>query len=127
MRWYFRFQLSLRDIEELLLQRGLTVTYETIRCWCNKFDEGFAHRVKAARQGGRQALLQACAAIEPGARSDFESASKVNAGDAVNAVSECLYFRSDSPCFMVASCLAPSNSSAEPSYRVTVVANSLFR
>src|ERR1700674_3495434 len=50
VRWYFRFQLSLRDIEELLFERGVTVTYETIRCWCNKFGKGFAHRVKAARR-----------------------------------------------------------------------------
>src|ERR1700692_1233814 len=50
VRWYFRFQLSLRDIEELLFERGVTVTYETIRCWCDKFGKGFAHRVKAARR-----------------------------------------------------------------------------
>jgi putative transposase len=29
----------LRDIEELLFERGVTVTYETIRCWCDKFGE----------------------------------------------------------------------------------------
>ena len=40
VRWYFRFQLSLRDIEELLLERGVVVTYETIRCWCDKFGVG---------------------------------------------------------------------------------------
>jgi hypothetical protein len=28
VRWYFRFSLSLRDIEELLLDRGAVVTYE---------------------------------------------------------------------------------------------------
>src|SRR6202051_3246241 len=50
VRWYFRFQLSLRDIEELLFERGVTVTSETIRCWCDKFGKGFAHRVKAARR-----------------------------------------------------------------------------
>ncbi len=50
VRWYFRFQLSLRDIEELLFERGVIVTYETIRCWCDKFGKGFAHRVKAARR-----------------------------------------------------------------------------
>src|ERR1700730_6642734 len=50
VRWYFRFQLSLRDIEELLLERGVVVTYETIRCWCDKFGVSFAHRVKAARR-----------------------------------------------------------------------------
>jgi putative transposase len=50
VRRYFRFQLSLRDIEELLFERGVTVTYETIRCWCDKFGAGFARRVKAARR-----------------------------------------------------------------------------
>ncbi|MFC7518092.1 IS6 family transposase, partial [Herbaspirillum sp. GCM10030257] len=35
VRWYFRFQLSLRDIEELLLERGVIVSYETIRRWCD--------------------------------------------------------------------------------------------
>jgi len=49
VRWYFRFNLSLRDIEELLLERGVVVTYETIRCWCDKFGKRLANRVKAAR------------------------------------------------------------------------------
>src|SRR5258706_7042668 len=48
--WYFRFQLSLRDIEELLFERGVTVSYETIRRWCEKFGAGFAHRVKAVHR-----------------------------------------------------------------------------
>jgi hypothetical protein len=59
VRWYFRFQLSLRDIEELLFERDVTVTYETIRYWCDKFGKGFAHRVKAARRNG-WALLMGC-------------------------------------------------------------------
>jgi len=46
-RWYFRFQLSLRDIEEPLFERGVIVSYETIRRWRDKFRAGFAHRVKA--------------------------------------------------------------------------------
>ncbi|TDY21369.1 putative transposase [Paraburkholderia sp. BL6665CI2N2] len=50
VRWYFRFQLSLRDIEELLFERGVVVSYETIRRWCDKFGVGFAHRVKVARR-----------------------------------------------------------------------------
>jgi putative transposase len=50
VRWYYRFNRSLRDIEELLLERGVTVSYETIRRWCEKFGAGFAHRVKAARR-----------------------------------------------------------------------------
>ena len=31
---YHRFCLSFRDAEDLLAQRGVTVTYETIRHWC---------------------------------------------------------------------------------------------
>lgn len=50
VRWYFRFQLSLRDIEELLFERGVIVSHESIRRWVDKFDAGFAHRVKAARR-----------------------------------------------------------------------------
>ncbi|MEX3860229.1 IS6 family transposase, partial [Paraburkholderia sp. BR10923] len=37
VRWYFRFQLGLRDIEELLFERGVVVSYETTRRWCDKF------------------------------------------------------------------------------------------
>ncbi len=50
VRWYFRFQLSLRDIEELLCERGIIVSYETVRRWCDKFGTAFAHRVKSARR-----------------------------------------------------------------------------
>ncbi|SIT48483.1 hypothetical protein BN2475_1040013 [Paraburkholderia ribeironis] len=50
VRWYYRFQLSLRDVEELLFERGVVVSYETIRRWCDKFGAGFARRVKAARR-----------------------------------------------------------------------------
>jgi transposase-like protein len=34
---YFRFSLSFRDVEELMAQRGIEVSYETIRCWTIKF------------------------------------------------------------------------------------------
>jgi putative transposase len=50
VRWYFRFQLNLRDIEKLLFERGVTVSYETIRRWCERFGAGFVHWVKAARR-----------------------------------------------------------------------------
>ena len=50
VRWYFRFQLSLRDIEELLFERGVVVSYETIRRWCDKFGASFAHRAKGVRR-----------------------------------------------------------------------------
>ncbi|WP_186019147.1 IS6 family transposase [Burkholderia gladioli] len=50
VRGYFLFQLSLRDIEELLFERGMIVSHETIRRWCDKFGAAFARRVKAARR-----------------------------------------------------------------------------
>lgn len=50
VRWYFRFQLSLRDIEELLFERGVVVSYETIRRWCDKFGASFAYGAKRARR-----------------------------------------------------------------------------
>ena len=46
---YFRFQLSLRDVEELLAERGITVTYETIRAWCAKFGPSYAAGVRRRR------------------------------------------------------------------------------
>ena len=50
VRWYFRFQLSLRDIEELLFERGVVVSYETIRRWCDNFGASFAHGAKGVRR-----------------------------------------------------------------------------
>ena len=47
---YYRFTLSLRDVEDLLAQRGIVVSYETIRQWCEKFGPGYAARLKR-RQG----------------------------------------------------------------------------
>jgi putative transposase len=49
VRWYHRFNLSLRDVEELLLERGVTVTYESVRNWCDRFGAQFAHYAKAGR------------------------------------------------------------------------------
>jgi putative transposase len=39
---YFRFCLSFRDVEELLCERGVSVTYEAIRKWCRKFGQQYA-------------------------------------------------------------------------------------
>ncbi len=36
---YFRFCLSCRDVEALLLKRGMVVTYEALRQWCRKFGQ----------------------------------------------------------------------------------------
>tara|TARA_R110002124_G_scaffold243235_1_gene408341 strand:+ start:53275 stop:53964 length:690 start_codon:yes stop_codon:yes gene_type:complete len=46
---YFRFSLSFRDVEELMAQRGIDVSYETIRCWTIKFGPLIARRLKKRR------------------------------------------------------------------------------
>ena len=46
---YFRFTLSFRDVEELLAQRGIEVSYETIRCWTIKFGPQIARNLKRRR------------------------------------------------------------------------------
>jgi len=39
---YFRFPLSFREVEELMLERGVVVSYETVRRWCLKFGQAYA-------------------------------------------------------------------------------------
>ncbi|THF84404.1 IS6 family transposase [Deinococcus sp. KSM4-11] len=52
---YHRFTLSYRDLEELLLERGIAVTHESIRTWCIKFSDLFAQGVRhrEPRRGSR--------------------------------------------------------------------------
>ena len=49
VRLYHRFDLSVRDIEDLLAERGVTVTYEAIRQWCRTFGLDYAHRLQRRR------------------------------------------------------------------------------
>ena len=48
---YYRFNLNHRDIEDLLAERGIEVSYESIRCWCNKFGPKYARRLKRRHAG----------------------------------------------------------------------------
>jgi len=48
---YHRFCLSFRDVEDLMAERGITVSYETIRQWCRKFGSDYARTLK--RRAGR--------------------------------------------------------------------------
>jgi len=43
---YHRFCLSLRDVEDLLAERGIAVSYESIRQWCNRFGPEYARKLK---------------------------------------------------------------------------------
>ena len=46
---YFRFPLSFREVEELMLARGVVVSYETIRRWCAKFGQAYANQLRRRR------------------------------------------------------------------------------
>jgi putative transposase len=48
---YFRLNLSHRDIEDLLAERGITVSREAIRLWCIKFGALYARRLKRKHRG----------------------------------------------------------------------------
>jgi len=46
---YFRFPLSYRNVEDLLAERGIDVSYETVRCWALKFGEVYARELRKTR------------------------------------------------------------------------------
>jgi putative transposase len=52
---YFRFGVSFRDVEELMAARGVLLSYETVRRWCDKFGKSYAAglRRRRARTGDK--------------------------------------------------------------------------
>jgi putative transposase len=48
---YHRFSLSFRDVQELMLERGVDVSSETMRAWCDRFGQQYANQL---RRGGRR-------------------------------------------------------------------------
>ncbi|WP_406253659.1 IS6 family transposase [Streptomyces atratus] len=46
---YFRFPLSFREVEELMLERGVIVSHETVRRWCAKFGQAYANGLRRRR------------------------------------------------------------------------------
>jgi putative transposase len=46
---YHRFDMSFRAVEELLFERGVVLSYETVRRWCVKFGPEYARRLKRRR------------------------------------------------------------------------------
>ena len=46
---YCRFTLSFRDVEDLLAERGLDISYESIRGWVLKFGAAYARRIRRHR------------------------------------------------------------------------------
>ena len=48
---YYRFNLSHRDIEDMLAERGIIVTRESVRLWCNKFGPMYARKLRRKHRG----------------------------------------------------------------------------
>ena len=63
---YHRLPLSYRDVQELLHQRGIQVSHETLREWCIKFDTLFAEglRHREPRRGSRWHLDEVCTSVD---------------------------------------------------------------
>jgi putative transposase len=69
---YVRFPLSLRNVEDLLHERGIDICHETVRYWCNRFGPMFAREIrkkwmhpvpnKVQRQAALVEWQQLCAA-----------------------------------------------------------------
>ena len=57
VRLYHRSNLSHRDIEELLAELGIAVSYESIRRWCIKFGPKYAKRLKRPHPGSGDSLF----------------------------------------------------------------------
>ena len=51
--WRLRYKLSLRDVAEMLLERGFSVTHETIRAWESRFAPILTQQLRARRRGRR--------------------------------------------------------------------------
>lgn len=49
VRLYYRFPLGYRGVEELMLKRGVIVSYESIRRWCLKFGPSYAAEIRRRR------------------------------------------------------------------------------
>jgi putative transposase len=46
---YYRFSLSYRDVEELMVERGVTLSHEAVRYWCRKFGQAYANALRRRR------------------------------------------------------------------------------
>ena len=46
---YIRFPLSLRNVEDMLYERGIEISHETVRFWWNRFGPMFAAEIRKKR------------------------------------------------------------------------------
>jgi len=55
---YIRFPLSLRQVEDLLHERGIDICHETVRAWWNRFGPMFAAEIRKKRSSSMRAHIQ---------------------------------------------------------------------
>ena len=74
---YARYPLSLRNVEDLLAERGINISHETIRFWCNRFGPMFARKSFARRSdstsGSRLAFVTSRLLAECGIAMSYET------------------------------------------------------
>src|ERR1700712_4392257 len=57
---YVRFPLSLRNVEDLLFERGIDLCHETVRMWWGRFGPMFASDIRRARVSRMRGLALSC-------------------------------------------------------------------
>ena len=65
MMMYVRFPLSLRQVEDLLSERGIDICHETVRFWWNRFGPMLANEIRKRRIHGRVASTGGLNALRP--------------------------------------------------------------
>ena len=55
---YHRFSLSFRDVEDLMAQRGVVVSYESVRRWCLKFGPQYQRTLKRREIEGFRSVVR---------------------------------------------------------------------
>ena len=55
---YVRFPLSLRQVEDILHERGIEISYETVRAWWNRFGPKFAAEIRKKRASSHRNWVQ---------------------------------------------------------------------
>lgn len=63
---YFCFRLSYRDVEEMMAERGIRLSYEAVRYWCRKFGQQYANQLRHRRPqpGDKWHLDEVCLTIQ---------------------------------------------------------------
>ena len=87
---YYRYCLSFRDVEDLLAERGVIVSYETVRQWCRKFGPNYARRLKRRqdRLGDTWFLDEVFVTINVSSEASFDERARDRRVDIALAVDE---------------------------------------